>query len=88
MHAGDELVNVLKGRGVGDVMGTGRELADFVVDVLGAIAGVGVIAEELSTALAVFALNDFEELRHGAGVVARVVQDGGTEFVGLLLGSA
>jgi hypothetical protein len=53
-----------------------------------AVAGVGVVAQELRRALAALRLEGLEEVRHVARVVARVGHDARAFEVGLRLGGA
>ena len=81
---GDGL-DLLEGLGADYGVREPRKRIDFGIDVLGAIAGVGVIGEELCGTTAGFGLDDFEELRETARVVVGFFEDIDAEEVGLLL---
>src|SRR6185437_15128996 len=61
---------------------------NLLVHVLGQVARVRVIAQELCAALAVFGLDGFEKLRHAMWIVAGIVENTHPEQIRFLLGSA
>ena len=80
-----EGVNLVVGRFGDDGAVELGEGCNLCVDVLHAVAGVGVVGEELGSAGAVLGLDDLKELGEAAGVEVGAVEDVDTEEVGLLL---
>ena len=78
-----KLVGALEGGGGHHRVGETGQGIDFLVDVLSAVAGVGVVGQDLCSAGAVFSLDDFEELRQPTRIVTGVVQNVGSQQVGL-----
>src|SRR5437667_5604509 len=87
-HAEQPMLHGLEVRAVGLPCFGGTQLRDFLVYLLNAVLGVRVVREKLHRALWIFLMNDLEELRHGMGIVARLVKGVGANLVGLRLDAA
>ena len=82
LHAEGVLASLLEGSAVGRIL-LRRPVADFFFDGLFAVAGVGVVAEELGRHLSTLCCQGPEEVGHGLRVVSSLIKDDGADLVGL-----
>src|SRR5574337_768275 len=73
-HAMESLFRSLKCNAVRFPILFWTQPGNFLVNVLDTIAGIRVIRKELNRPLRVSLLDDSEELRHGVGIISRLVK--------------
>ena len=84
-HAPHALLDVVELPAIGAEL-FGWQSGYFLRDILNAVAGIGVITEELRSTRAALLLDFGEELCHGMRIEAGIVHDVSTEQVRFLLG--